>query len=150
MWSDVKNFFLTNCILDNFSKCCKKITLINLEGVFYELALSLEISISPGGYQNRTLKNCHLDAFAFQGISNVTDITNFIPLLRFRCAQSYQFCDFCSVNEDTIFKKIRTGKSTMHCHFLRRSKILRRPRSGRQAANCALPRVTGEYGGSWA
>ena len=26
----------------------------------------------------------------------------------------------------------------------------RRPRSGRQAANCALPRVTGEYGGSWA
>ena len=91
-----------------------------------------------------------MDAFAFQGISNVTDITNFIPLSRFRCAQSYQFCDFCSVNEDTIFKKIRTGKSTLHCHFLRRSKILRRPRSGRQAANCALPRVTGEYGGSWA
>ena len=28
---------------------------------FCEHALSLEISTSPGGYQNRTQKNCHLD-----------------------------------------------------------------------------------------
>ena len=54
----------------------QKIPIIHLEGVFCELALFLEISTSPDwvGTKIEPKKNCHLDAFAFQGISNVTDI----------------------------------------------------------------------------